>query len=247
MRASTVSIEPELESWLLEHLDSDSEALGEGYQAEVRRLSLPDGEEVVVKSPRRSAATSMIARRAIRREREVYRLLEGINGIPRAHGLIDGDRLVLDFVEGTSLRVKATQLSDRESFFTRLLETIQAMHAAGVAHGDLKRKENILVGPGEQPYIVDFGIARLRDGGLLDRHLFDTIRQLDLNAWVKLKHGRRPVGLPADDAAIFRPLLLERVARAIRALWQKFTLRRPRQKWRQRRRKAERGEDGGSS
>ena len=27
------------------------------------------------------------------------------------------------------------------------------MHAAGVAHGDLKRKDNIIVGPGERPYL----------------------------------------------------------------------------------------------
>ena len=37
---------------------------------------------------------------------------------------------------------------DRERFFARLLDTVKAMHAAGVAHGDLKRK-----------YATAFGIA----------------------------------------------------------------------------------------
>ena len=64
------------------------------------------------------------------------------------------------------------------------------------------------------------------------------MKQMDLNAWVKLKYGRRVNPetardvLSAEDAAIYRPLLIERVARAVRVPWQTITLRRPRQRWR---------------
>jgi hypothetical protein len=64
---------------------------------------------------------------------------------------------------------------------------------------------------------------------------------MDLNAWVKLKYGRRidpetePHVLSPEDAARYRPLLLERLARAVRVPWQTITLRRPRQRWRARR------------
>ena len=50
---------------------------------------------------------------------------------------------------------------------------------------------------------------------------------MDLNAWVKLKYGRRidpetePGVLSAEDAAIYRPLLIERLARALRVPWQR--------------------------
>jgi hypothetical protein len=61
---------------------------------------------------------------------------------------------------------------------------------------------------------------------------------MDYNAWTKLKHGRdRLDALPPDDAARYRPLWLERIARWIRIPWQKLTLRRPRQRWRARRKR----------
>ena len=124
-----------------------------------------------------------------------------------------------------------------------LLATIEAMHGAGVAHGDLKRKDNIIVGSGERPYLIDFGIAvrRSASNGVFNRLVFARLQQMDLNAWVKLKYGRRidPETerdvLSAEDAAIYRPLLIERLARALRVPWQTITLRRPRQRWRARR------------
>jgi hypothetical protein len=41
--------------------------------------------------------------------------------------------------------------------------------------------------------------------------------------------------LTVEDAAVYRPLLVERAARAVRVPWQTLTLRRPRQRWRARR------------
>ena len=35
-----------------------------------------------------------------------------------------------------------------------------------------RRKENILVTAGEQPYVIDFGTAVMRDGSLWDRAVF---------------------------------------------------------------------------
>jgi hypothetical protein len=64
---------------------------------------------------------------------------------------------------------------------------------------------------------------------------------MDYNAWVKLKYGRRidpetePGVLAAEDAAAYRPLWIERMARALRVPWQAITLRRARQRWRARR------------
>jgi len=215
--------------------------LGLGYQASVQLYRTSVGD-VVVKQPHRGGPLGPVWRSLLRREHAVYERLHGIAGIPRSFGLV-GDGLALEYVAGPSLREQETELADREDFFAKLLKTVRAMHAAGIAHGDLKRKNNIIVGAGEQPYLIDFGIAVRRSArsGLFNRCVFDRLKQMDLNAWVKLKYRRRidPEAerdvLSTEDAAIYRPLVIERLARAVRVPWQTITLRRPRQRWRARR------------
>lgn len=216
--------------------------LGRGYQASVHLYRTSAGD-VVVKKPHRGGPLAPLWRALLKREHSVYERLAGIPGIPRSFGLVGGECLALEFVAGPSLREHESRIADREAFFAKLLETVRAMHAAGVAHGDLKRKNNIIVGPGERPYLIDFGIAvrRSATNGLFNRCVFAPLAQMDMNAWVKLKYGRRidpaaePGALSPEDSARYRPLLLERLARAVRVPWQTITLRRVRQRWRARR------------
>jgi predicted Ser/Thr protein kinase len=216
--------------------------LGSGYQASVHLYRTSAGD-VVVKRPH-GGPLGFVWRWLLRREQAVYERLEGIAGIPRSFGLVGGELLALEFVAGPSLREHEQRLVDREAFFARLLTTLEAMHAAGVAHGDTKRKDNIIVAAGEQPYLIDFGIAvrRSAKSRAFNRLVFERLKQMDLNAWVKLKYGRRIDPdterdvLSPEDAALYRPLAIERLARGVRVVWQKVTLRRPRQRWRARRR-----------
>ena len=215
--------------------------LGSGYQAKVHVYATTAGD-VVVKTPHRRGPLAPLWRFLLAREHAVYERLAGIAGIPRSLGLIGGG-LALEYVAGPSLRELEPRIVDREQLFAKLLATLTAMHAAGVAHGDLKRKDNIIVGPGERPYLVDFGIAvrRSATSAAWNRFVFEPLVQMDMNAWVKLKYGRRidpqaePGVLAAEDAAVYRPLWIERAARAVRVPWQTLTLRRPRQRWRARR------------
>jgi serine/threonine protein kinase len=216
--------------------------LGSGYQASVRLVPTARGD-VVVKSAHRGRWLGWLWRALLRREHTIYARLRGIEGIPAAFGLVDGEHLGLEYVAGPSLREYEGRIADRDAFFARLRRTLEAMHSAGVAHGDLKRKDNIIVAAGEAPHLIDFGVAVRRSGtsALWNRLVFEPLRQMDLNAWIKLKYGRRIVPaadaeiLAAADAAIYRPLLIERIARAVRVPWQTLTLRRPRQRWRARR------------
>lgn len=213
--------------------------LGSGYQASVHLYETSAGS-IVVKTPH-GGPLGALWRSLLRREAAVYARLGGIAGIPRSFGLV-GDGLALEHIAGPSLREHERQIADRDALFAKLLATVRAMHAAGVAHGDLKRKDNIVVGAGERPYLIDFGIAVRRGTSNTpwNRLVFARLVQMDLNAWVKLKYGRRidPAGEPgvlsAGDAAIYKPLWLERAARAVRVPWQTITLRRPRQRWRAR-------------
>jgi serine/threonine protein kinase len=207
--------------------------LGRGYQATVERFDTPLGS-VVVKRAHRGWLLGHAARAAIAHERDVYERLEGIPGVPKFYGMIDDNFLILEYISGPSLREHEPRLRDRAAFFEAYLATLEAMHAAGVAHGDLKRKDNTLVGPGERPYIIDFGIACIRrgQGGPLNHLRFDWMRQMDYNAWIKLKYGRRPTELSPSDRERYKPLWIEQIARVVRIAWQKVTFRR----WRKRRR-----------
>lgn len=207
--------------------------LGRGYQGSIHLFESPLGEVVVKRAPAAGFA-GLLGRRTLRREARIYESLHGVAGIPRCYGLIAGRYLVLEHIAGPSLRVFAEPFADRDRFYARLLRILDDMHAAGIAHGDLKRKNNILVGPDEQPYVIDFGIAwrRTPRSPFWRRRVFELIAQMDYNAWIKHKYGRAAQDMSPDDAARYHPLLLERVARAIRIPWQKLTLRRLRKRLR---------------
>jgi serine/threonine protein kinase len=142
--------------------------------------------------------------------------------------MLNGKELVLEYINGDSYRHHQHELNDRDLFFARLLKTLQDIHAAGVAHGDLKRKDNLLVGPDERPFIIDFGLASIRHtpAKRLNRFYFDWKKKYDYNAWIKHKYQGRLELIAAEDLCYNRPMKLEQIARGIRVVWQKITLRR---------------------
>lgn len=173
----------------------------------------------------------------LRREFAIYRLLAGVTGVPRCLGLIAGEELVLEFVPGESLRQARLAPAERERLFAALLELISAVHGAGVAHGDLKRKDNILIGRDAKPYLIDFGtaVSAPPGAGWWRRLLYRQMCRVDLNAWVKLKYQRRIEAISPEDLRRFRPTLPERLARLVRRAWRTATLRRRRRSRRLRR------------
>lgn len=191
------SSEPELAIWL-ERLDFRSgRSLGQSNQGEVRRFRFGD-HDLAIKAPSGRGLLRWLRLQALRREYRTYRQLEGLNGFARCHGLFGDRYLVLDYIEGQDFRHAV--LPDPGRFFDRLLATIQAMHERGVAHGDLKRKDNLRVAADGDPVILDLGTAvRCKpDSGAPRRRLFEFIRQTDLNAWVKLKYGSYEAVAPED-------------------------------------------------
>ena len=55
---------------------------------------------------------SRLARWMLRREREIYRRLEGFTGSPRCHGLLADRYLVLDYIDGDSMPFESEPLSN---------------------------------------------------------------------------------------------------------------------------------------
>jgi len=208
--------------------------LGRGYQGAVY-LRERNGKTVIVKVPIGRGPARAARRAMLRREYRVYQRLAGIPGVPRCEGLAQGEQLLLEYVEGPSLREVELTGAARERFFDELLRLIRAMHAAGVAHGDLKRKDNILVGPDGTPYLIDFGTALTIEqrASAPRRWLFRQLRRIDINAWVKLKYQRHMPAMNVADALLYRPTLPERIARPLRRAWRTVTMRRTRKSRRQ--------------
>jgi len=216
--------------------------LSRGYQGVVYVTGTGAGKRVI-KKPMGGRLAHWLRAAMLRREHAAYQRLDGIAGVPHCYGLEPDGSLVLEFVEGVPFRETATALTDRPRFFALMLRQIQALHAAGVAHADLKRRGNLLVSPESEPILLDFGSAVLRweDGGALNRFLFRQACRMDLNAWIKLKYRRRFDQIAPEDQPYYRPTTIEGVARVVRRTWRKLTARR----WRKARR-AKRRERRGS-
>ncbi len=210
--------------------------LSRGYQGAVYVRGAGADRRVV-----KQAMGGRLARRfrsaMLRREYAAYQRLKGIPGIPRCYGLEQDGSLMLEYLAGDAYRETVPSLTDRPRFFRELKVLILALHAAGVAHADLKRRGNLLISPAGDPIILDFGSAVLEDsgGGWWNRFLFRQACRMDLNAWVKLKYRRRYDLLTPEDQPFYQPTALEDTARVIRRAWRKVTARRVRKAWRRER------------
>jgi serine/threonine protein kinase len=196
---------------------SGSHGLNAGNQGEVH-LFEHGGRRFIVKAPSRRGPLGALQLRHLRHEHRAYERLHGIAGVPGCHGLAGARYLVLDYVEGPNAR--DARLRDRDGFYDRVLAVILAMHARGVAHVDLKRRDNILVAAGEQPLLLDFGMSVLREPGRhpWNHYVFDRACRLDLNAWIKHKYRHRRDEVSDADRAYYRPMLYESVWRWTRRI-----------------------------
>lgn len=192
-----------------------------GYQGNIHTGQVGE-HKILVKSAAGRGVVAWLNRWMLRREYLIYRRLTGISGIPHCYGFFLGRYLVLENVESQTMR-HAT-ISDRELFYTEMLKTIESIHERGVAHGDLKRKDNILVTQDSRPCLIDFGVSIFRKPGF---HPFNHFRhsfshQHDFNAWVKHKYDRKFQDISPEDAKYHQPLRIERMARTIKKTWLKI-------------------------
>ncbi|MDH3749828.1 MAG: hypothetical protein OEU90_07005 [Gammaproteobacteria bacterium] len=192
-----------------------------GYQGNIHIGRVGD-KNVLIKSAAGRGLTAWLNRWMLGREYRIYRRLTGVDGIPHCYGFFMGRYLVLENVDSQTLR-HAT-IRDRSAFFAEMLTIIKSIHERGVAHGDLKRKENILVTHDSRPCLIDFGVSVFRKPGFHPlnhfRHSFS--HQHDFNAWVKHKYDRKFQDIPPEDAQYHRPLRIERMARTIKKTWIKI-------------------------
>ena len=166
--------------------------------------------DLAVKIPTSRGAANWLHAFALRREFEAYRRLEGIEGFPRCFGLFNRRYLALEYLEAKPL--KRADPPDRDRFFRLLFKSIEQMHARGVAHGDLKSRQNVMVTADGAPVIIDLGAAIVRRAGRhpLNHRLFRYMCRIDRNSWIKLKYGGYQ-DIDEADAHLLDRSLIERI------------------------------------
>lgn len=196
-----------------------------GYQGNIHAARIGD-TKILIKSAAGKGLAAWFNRRMLRREYGIYRHLDGVAGVPHCFGFFLDRYLVLERVDADTLR--NASVADRETFLREMLSIIRAVHARGVAHGDLKRKDNVLVTRDSRPYLIDFGVSAVRKRGFhpLNHFWHGFCHQHDFNAWLKHKYGRGLANMAPDDARLYRPLWSERLTRALKGSWRKLTRRR---------------------
>lgn len=162
--------------------------VAESNQGRVVRVKSGD-LDLAVKTPRGHGMAWRARRYSLRREYRAYRHIKGLPGFPRCFGLFGGRHLAIEYVDGALLEHAGP--ADPERFFEALRGAIKAMHERGVAHGDLKSRKNVMVASDGRPVILDLGTSVVLKRGRrpFNRWLFNYLRQIDRNGWVKLKYG----------------------------------------------------------
>ncbi len=102
---------------------------------------------------------NVFGRFLIWREAKAYKKLQGIQGIPSFYGVIQGLAIVIEQIPGRTMRRLEKQKKLDSQFFSKLEELVNKFHSRGIAHCDLKRAPNIILGTDGLPYIIDWGAA----------------------------------------------------------------------------------------
>lgn len=167
------------------------------------RVVEKNGVRAVVKdySANRFVFRNTVGRFLVWRESKAFRKLKGLRGVPTLYRVIDGLALVIEEIPGRSLENLEKEVRLPESFFFALKTLVDEFHKRGVAHCDLKRAPNTLLGDDGQPYVIDWG-ASISDGEFRISPLDLIFRRFildDYMAIIKLKLRHIPDAVSQDE------------------------------------------------
>jgi serine/threonine protein kinase len=149
--------------------------LGEGGMGRVYRALGPSGDEVALKVVKAELAKDEVFRRRFEREASAAARVNHTNVVPVVDtGEYNGiPYLAQQFITGGSLEDKIkreTRLALREAvdLCTQVADGLDALHAEGLIHRDVKPGNILLDGSGKA-YITDFGLMKDREASVLTR------------------------------------------------------------------------------
>lgn len=212
-----------LKTWIETSLASNTNSLAAGYQGQT--LVYHDADlALVIKVPHGRGLIHRLHLRMLQHEYAVYQKLTGFAAVPECYGMIDNQYLVLQYINGSPIR--QCRPHNEAIYFDQMLQAIQHMHELGVAHMDLKKKDNLLVVDNTYPCLIDFGAAVIYQPGFhpLNHFRYHLAVRFDYNAWIKHKYHDRMDDISAADRIFYNITLTEIVARKIKRFYRAIIL-----------------------
>lgn len=146
-----------------------------------------------------------LGRLQIRREVAAYGWLDGVPGVPAFVGRVDPLALAIECIDGERLASAALRPEDGPRHVAQLRAILDAIHARGVVHNDLRGSENVLLRRDGGLAVIDFaGAMRLRPGGIAHGLLFRLLAVADEAAFLKWKGLIAPGSYTRADEAFLR-------------------------------------------
>jgi predicted Ser/Thr protein kinase len=174
---------------------------GPWFKADILRFQHAGGALILKDFSSKSRLMRWFGRRQLKREQRALERLQGIDGFPRVLGEILPCALLLEPMRGGAItRFRRRTAEDKAPLLDRLDRLIQAMHARGVAHLDLRKRDNILVTEAGEPSIIDFNASiAFEPGSIAARLFFPFLRGVDRGALLKWRHFLLPERLSETE------------------------------------------------
>ncbi len=160
------------------------------------------GAVLVIKdfAPRTALVRATLASWIVRREQRAWRALSSHPAVPRWLGEIDALAFAVEHRAGRPLS-RSVARETPPDFFVQLGAAIDAMHARGVVHLDLRHQGNVLVGDDGAPVLIDFGSALvLPPGSVAARLACALLGWIDRSAVRKWRRYATGVGASSRNA-----------------------------------------------
>ncbi len=188
---------------------------GARFKADIKSVEWGSARAILKDFAGKPWLVRLLGRMQIAREIKALDRLRGIPGVPACYGRWAGHGILLERVEGDRITRFCGARRDRiATMFARLESLIGAIHARGVVHLDLRKRDNILIDAEGRPGIIDFNAAVcFVPGGPAARRLFTLLRRIDTSALLKWKQRIAPELVAPSDRRLHRRMAL------LRRLW----------------------------
>jgi hypothetical protein len=171
-----------------------------------------DGSKVVCKFARTNPILgivpfSPIGRITAERERRVFRAMQDVAGFPRwagpvrAHGEEVKTAVSHYWIEGLTFR---PSLEVNDDFFPTLNLMLRSLHGRNMAHMDMAKWENILVGNDGHPYLLDYQLCFHARHGWPGSWILRTLQKFD--SYYLQRHWSRCRSDQRDPSSLLIPL-----------------------------------------
>lgn len=141
-----------------------------------------------------------LSRFVLTRELRALQTLAGLPGIPQLYGRAGKHAFLMERLDAKRLP-RNRETPPPPDFFDRARALLDSIHARGVGHGDLRRK-NILIDSENRPYLIDFAtavVARPDASGAFSQWLYRRVTDVDLFTLARIKSEFYPDRLTDEE------------------------------------------------